>query len=282
MERIIFAIRQKFQEGMTLKIVLYLSFRGIVALKVNERGYIYKLNETVRILFLNLCILLFIIYFTGEQYKFLLLDGKVLSTHFTIVQLRSNKSFSSEVKWNIQRKNWKNKCATEVYKMIFISMYELFSTLLYIIYDSPRLWNFSVSSVCQVWSWSFRRESSAILCYSIYKMVEALRCKTYIVVFVHMFIDEDTPACSYIRTTFPRSCLRKDLSTSLEEKLCGSKYRIMLPNEDDATGDVDPRAEVCKVGRMFPFLYKEMFVSSWKFAATAKKGRQTKVSDDYH
>jgi len=102
-------------------------------------------------------------------------------------------------------------------------------------------------------------------------MVEALRCKTYIVVFVHMFIDEDTPACSYIRTTFPRSCLRKDLSTSLEEKLCGSKYRIMLPNEDDAACDVDPRAEVCKVGRMFLFLYKEMFVSSWKFAGSKER-----------
>lgn len=69
-----------------------------MALKVNERGYIYKLNETVRILSRVAVYFDFIVYFAGEQYKFPLLHGKILDIRFTIVQFYPNKLFSSEIK----------------------------------------------------------------------------------------------------------------------------------------------------------------------------------------
>jgi len=69
-------------------------------------------------------------------------------------------------------------------------------------------------------------------CYHlIYKMIEALRCKTCIVVLVHVFIGEDTlPVYS---SNFPGFCLRKDLSTPLSrrETFFVGQSRIMLPND---------------------------------------------------
>lgn len=52
-----------------------------------------------------------------------------------------------------------------------------------------------------------------------HEMVEALDCETCIVALIGMFIIEDTPRTRIFEQLPRGSCLRKDLSTPLDEKL---------------------------------------------------------------